>query len=478
MLGAWLAQSTVAEPRTARAKPDAAVVAAVLSDAVCPIVYPLDQEPAARGYHYIFYGNAFFINDEGYLLTAAHVLNQLNGVQPYILLRRSNAPPRLLPVSVVASDTTHDVALLRATPNPFAAKYQVRSLPLLIKSPSPPDGVTASALRPSRLKDPHSFDAFVEDRPSGEVLDYQFTSEHGHQDTELFLFSHEVLFGDSGAPVVADKSQAVVGLIEGRWLRPTGGAFGGPMKQSTGIGAAVPIHYALPLLQQHGIAWHAFSASSNESAPGDSPTPQPLSLVAPPYPSETLQSGEVLLDAGLDEHGQLADIHVVRGDPPFSDKAVAAARTWTFVPARVQGQEQESRIGIAVEFRAAIGAMRSQPLQPISDSAPSPSRDILQRGPLPTAREPLTLSGHTGSENSAILSAQVDAEGHPSAVQLLRGDEAAAPSLIGALSQWRFLPAMQAGASCASTFIAVEVVRAGASTVPAKPSRSSQLLAQ
>ena len=39
-----------------------------------PVVYPDDQAPAARGYRYTFFGNAFFINDQGYLLTVAHVL--------------------------------------------------------------------------------------------------------------------------------------------------------------------------------------------------------------------------------------------------------------------------------------------------------------------------------------------------------------------------------------------------------------------
>jgi len=116
----------------AQGKPAAAAEDA-LSYATCPIVYPVDESPSDRGYHYIFYGNGFFINNEGYLLTAAHVLGQLNGAQPYILLRLPMAPPRLLPITLVAMDREHDVALMRATPNPFAGKYQVRFLPLLVE---------------------------------------------------------------------------------------------------------------------------------------------------------------------------------------------------------------------------------------------------------------------------------------------------------------------------------------------------------
>src|SRR5690348_17988332 len=60
-----------------------------LRAAVCPVVYRLDESPAAHGYHYTFFGNAFFINDQGYLLTVAHVLETFeNGGQRSILVTR------------------------------------------------------------------------------------------------------------------------------------------------------------------------------------------------------------------------------------------------------------------------------------------------------------------------------------------------------------------------------------------------------
>ena len=240
-----------------------------LSSAICPIVYPLDQSPAERGYHYTFYGNGFFINKEGYLLTAAHVLSQLGDAQPYIVLRLPMAPPRLLKATLVAIDRGHDVALLRATPNPFEGKYQVRFLPLAIDRPARAQAVLAAALRPSRLRDPHTFDAFVEDRPAGEVLQYVFSQlDKGSEATELLLFSHEILLGDSGAPVVSAESQAVVGLVEGRWLRTDAASMAAATRHSAGgVGAAVLIRYAISLLQQQGVAWQAAHEKDTKLAP-------------------------------------------------------------------------------------------------------------------------------------------------------------------------------------------------------------------
>src|ERR1700685_3506049 len=96
---------------------------AALWDSICPIVYPVDQSASDRGVHYLFYGNGFFINSDGYVLTAAHVLSQLHGGQPYILLRPSAGAPRIVPATLVAIDREHDVAVLRITPNPFAGNY-------------------------------------------------------------------------------------------------------------------------------------------------------------------------------------------------------------------------------------------------------------------------------------------------------------------------------------------------------------------
>lgn len=239
---------------------------ASLTAALCPIVYRLDQSPSARGYHYTFFGNSFFINEQGYLLTSAHVLETFrDGGQPSILVNLPDRPPQLLPIIVVASDAQHDVAILRATPNPFAGHFRVAWLPLATVPAVPGQSVLALSLHPARLQNAQSFQAPIEDRSSGQVLAFESTQlDNSAPTAQVFLLSHPVTLGQSGSPVLSQDSLAVIGLIEGRWLRSGSVSLASTNGQSDSHpGAAVPIRYAISLLDQNHISWHP------AHAPGD-----------------------------------------------------------------------------------------------------------------------------------------------------------------------------------------------------------------
>jgi S1-C subfamily serine protease len=255
--------------RQARSADEAATAA------LCPVVYPDDQEPASRGYHYTFFGNAFFINEQGYLLTVAHVLETFrNGGQPYILVKHTDTPPRLLKVTVIAKDLQHDVAILRATPNPFAGKYNVVFVPLDSEAAVRGEAVFALSLHPKNLQHAESFEYEREDTSPGTVLSYETTKlDNSGPAADVFLLSHPVVQGQSGSPVLALNSRAAVGLVEGLWLRgvPLSSVKSAALPTNS-PGAAVPIRYAISLLEQYGIAWHSAKPSSPE--PSSSSTSQ------------------------------------------------------------------------------------------------------------------------------------------------------------------------------------------------------------
>jgi TonB family protein len=461
-LGALALGSRLSTPVPAEAPANAVEDGSALSSAICPIVYPLDQSPSDRGFHYTFYGNGFFINKEGYLLTAAHVLSQLNDSPPYIVLRLPMAPPRFLKTEVVAMDRDHDVALLRATPNPFEGKYQVRFLPLAVHRPARTQSVLAAALRPSRLRDPHTFDAFVEDRPAGEVLSYEFSQlDRGRAETELLLFSHEVLLGDSGAPVVSGESQVVVGLVEGRWLRVNAASLAIAAKLSGGgVGAAVPIHYAIPLLQQHGVHWQPAEDDTEKNVPlkalpGTSDMPVPLSLVAAPAPAQALQGGEVVLDAQVNREGQLADITVVQGSSPFVEKTLSAVHTWSFQPSPPGQETHRKRLGIVFQFAspgASPGDAKGRRYDP-------PDVEASERAALPILTTEPSIAAKSQTEATVILAARIDANGEATGLEVLRDSESLAPGVVRAVRQWQFIPGQSVGANCDSAMIIVFVPR-------------------
>jgi len=250
-------------------KPPVVAPDAKAKAAVCPIVYPYDRAIGSKGLRYTFFGNAFFINSEGYLVTAAHVLATFrDSGQPYILLDRPNAPTQTVKANIVAIDWTHDVAILRATPNPFEGNFRVAFLPLAENRPVPGEAVVATALHPANLRTASTYQMPVQDWSPAQVLGIVQTHEDPDlPETDLFLFSHEVQLGQSGSPILVASSHEVAGLVDGRWLRPTsftlpaGG--GTPAARYTGpLGAAVPIDYLLALLKKNSVSFSSASKTS------------------------------------------------------------------------------------------------------------------------------------------------------------------------------------------------------------------------
>jgi TonB family protein len=454
-------------------KPAAPLDDRALAAALCPIVYQVDRSPSPRGYHYLFYGNGFFINQGGYVITAAHVLSQLHGGQPYLLLRSRAAPPRFVQAAVVALDRDHDIALLLASPNPFHGNYTVAFLPLTRESPVFGETVLAADLRPFKPRDSYTLEPALEERSSGKVLDFEFSQlEKGRPDTELFLFSHSVEPGQSGAPVISLASQQVVGLIEGQWLRDNDAALAAPKQHlaqgypatsaSAEVaplpGAVIPIHYAIALLRQKAIAWHTASEDARGSEQDETEQaspPAPLSLIPPPYPAQSLFGGEVALDALVGPTGALSDVRVVRGEQPFLEKALAAVRTWTFFPARSAGHTVEARIAVVFQF--------SQPHAP-KRSATVRQNDAPPVAPLDSAALPLATvepeyPDASSAAGSIILYGLIDLDGHLGSLKVVRGLEPLTPAALAAVGQWHFAPAKKAGAAIDSTAVIVVTFR-------------------
>lgn len=466
---AWLLLPLIALASTDKPADDAA-----LSAAICPIVYPVDQSASPRGAHFLFYGNGFFFNKDGYLITVAHVLSQLHGGQPYVLLRVPSGPPRIIQAAVVAIDRDHDIAVLRVTPNPFEGNYEVSFLPMAYDRERRGEPIVAAARRPQKPKDAYTTEAFVEERSPGEIYDFQFSQlDKGRSETELFLFNHQVQFGQSGGPILSADSREVVGLVEGQWLRSSLVPLTTAVSQSDpGVGAAIPIHYAISLLQQRGISWQTGSGAVDRPDIAAATTksfspPAPLSLVPAPYPRESLFGGEVVLDALIDAKGRVTEIKVVRGQSHFLEKVFSTVRTWTFFPAMAEGHAVASRIGIAFQFSQSSLAVQSKPSQ--AGSKPrfeEPLPNAAERGALPIDTVEPEYAGAGDVEGSVILYDLVSPQGDVTSVQVLRGLEQLTSTTVAAARQLRFVPGKRIGTASDSAAVVVFTFRRSIHTAP------------
>jgi outer membrane biosynthesis protein TonB len=469
--------------------------AAAADSAICPIVYQVDEGiPSPHGYRYLFFGNGFFINKDGYVLTAAHVLGQLQGGQPFLLLHDNAGQVEFVKADVSALDPDHDIAVLHAEQNPFDGKHAVSFLPLDAADARPGEMVRAASFMPSEPRDAFSLDPIREEQSPGKVIRFEFSQlDKGAAQTELFLFNHDIHPGQSGSPVISEESHGVAGLVEGQWLRDNSAVLAELSVRKTGDGpplargiasvpgAVVPIHYALPLLQQKGIAWQAAPASTDtrgdeaEDSVASSDSfggPTPLSLVAAPYPA-SLFGGEVLLDAAVNRNGTLSDVKVISGEQPFVKQALDAARTWTFVP---QSSEHagETRIAIAFQFPQPYVPPRRPTVQHFD---PDSSGSTLERAAQDRSRNDASafvLTSYepdypaaSNADGSVILYESIDRDGHITSVRALTGAEPLRSAALAAANEWQFAPAKRNGNAVDSAAIVVVTFRQPLSGVPA-----------
>jgi len=431
----------------------------------CLIVYPLDQHPDAAGARYIYYGNGFFVNGDGYLVTAGHVVSSFrNGGEPYVLVGAKNGPHHLVPAELVAADWAHDVAVLRATPNPFAKDYGVRYFPLTTQRPPTGKDLLVLSLRPIDQDNANSAEAPLANRESGKLLSVEFAQgETPGTGRELLAMSQSIDPGQSGSPVLAADSHEVVGVVLGRWLRPGVISLSNTANSSgSAPGAVLPIHYAVALLHEHGIAWQTVSAAADlqndQGAPAAAPAntpPVPVSVIGTPYPPQALFGGEVDLDAVIDANGNLAELNVVHGQPPFVAQVVDAVRTWTFEPARVNGAAVDGHLSIIFQFPQSF----LPPLTTQERTFGAPGADSADRSAIPVYTHEPIYPFNTVVEGSVAVFGVVDQQGQFTDAHILQDLPPLTNSVLEALHSWRFAPAEQGGTAADSATVVVFTFR-------------------
>lgn len=205
-----------------------------------------------RGGAVVFLGTAFLMHDDGYLLTAAHLIG--DDAEDLMVVRAKN-PEEFVPisldevpamgVSVSAIDKVHNVALLEIDRN------------LRIETPDHLVGAAATAQMGSSVinmgfpfghQELHALAAV-----SG-IISAKVQSRNG---TKMLLFDTMVLDGDAGGPLVQAPDGRVIGIVIGRFSPvEDGGDFTRGNRHpgfDTNISYAVAIEYGIALMEAQGL---------------------------------------------------------------------------------------------------------------------------------------------------------------------------------------------------------------------------------
>lgn len=200
----------------------------------------------------VFLGTAFLMHDDGYLLTAAHLLEE--DPAGLMVVPTSN-PDDFVPisldqvsamsVSVAAVDKIHNVALLEIDRN------------LRIKTPDHLGGTTENLSIGTSLLSlgfPFGHDEMHNLMAQSAILSSKVRSKNG---ARLLLFDTMVLDGTAGGPLVNADDGRVIGVVIGRFSPvEDGGDFARGKRLAgydTQISYAVSIEYGLALMESVGL---------------------------------------------------------------------------------------------------------------------------------------------------------------------------------------------------------------------------------
>jgi S1-C subfamily serine protease len=198
----------------------------------------------------------FFVDDAGYLLTNAHVVDtfqkcrEANG-ENEILAKFAGQMGKTVAAAVcqvIAVDKVHDLAILRVQLSPGQPPQPLRAFVSLDRRE-----VDAG----SRVNvTGHTGSAWEAVTQSGRIVrkETKQLAEKNPEKTSILIVNVPLELGASGSPVYHPETGGVVGIIEGREVRESVSSI------------AIPIRYAIELLDRFHVRWRE-APSANAAHP-------------------------------------------------------------------------------------------------------------------------------------------------------------------------------------------------------------------
>jgi hypothetical protein len=165
----------------------------------------------------------------------------------------------------------------------------------------------------------------------------------------------------------------------------------------------------------HVHAQPDIAASESPAAEGAVNQVQPPEPIATPleYPAGETRSAVVMLELAVDVEGHVFEVRLIAGEPPFSDAALIAARSWSFSPALRNGKPVAARIRYSVNYQPPVSGEEEVPPEPAAVVTPG----VAAR----PAQKPLEV----------VVQGQRAKRPHPGSVTLTREETRSIPGTFG-----------------------------------------------
>jgi len=210
------------------------------------VVQLLAVGPGERGKNRACAATGFLINEQGYLVTNAHVVEDLERCLAKMpgtkILAKFPAPgsstAQAVPCDLVGRDEVHDLAVLKTERPIFTGPYGKQVYAHL----DPRELAEGTSVVVSG----HPVFAWQPVVQAGKVIrrGSQRLAERNPEPTEVLDLDIPLWAGSSGSPVCRAEGQGVIGIVVGKH----------PSQPTHTL--AVSVRYAIALLNCHGVKWH------------------------------------------------------------------------------------------------------------------------------------------------------------------------------------------------------------------------------